>query len=172
MTMREIKWKDGMLPRGRHARLILTTTGEGGLIRFRGKSIPGICASRITSADQNGKWSSTTYTLRLAEGVIGVRMEQNFETDQYLSGVGSWAEAYETFRQQFRFATEDPQERKELEASPGPGTEAFKEFMRLEFPKTSMRIDRIETESEGLAQPGAALRQAFAEALARQSSSD
>ena len=62
-----LEWSDEDGSRGRRAHLILRRGEE--LIRFAGKSIPGVVAVCGSDYTKGGKWSHTTYRLRLAAGV-------------------------------------------------------------------------------------------------------
>ena len=159
----EIEWTDGLLPRSRMPYLLLATLAEGGIVRFKGKSIPGVAASRVLSSTRNGRWSSTTYALRIAEGVGSVVLTPDFETDQIFSGAGSWEDAYALFVTALRKNTECTE-------AAGPGIKPFTETVRAEFPHTARRLDRIEAETAGLAKTPVALAAAFARAAGTQRS--
>ena len=48
---------------------MLLVLADGGLVRFVGNNILGVCAITSESYRKNGKWSGSTYSLALATGV-------------------------------------------------------------------------------------------------------
>jgi hypothetical protein len=67
-----ISYNNGLCHGGRTPKLWVVHRGEVHL--FGGESIHGVVAITSSTYQKNGKWSNTTYQLRLAEGAVGCRM--------------------------------------------------------------------------------------------------
>ena len=152
-TEREIVWKS---PRNhsknRHGSiLLLTSVGEGGLVVFRGDSIPGI----VRVVDTNRKEAS--YTLRIAAGVAAIQWGSSYETG-LLFDSNSWQKIYDTFLQALRWRTDN-------QDVTGPGMIKFEAFIRKEFPGDAQQLDR--NESLTLAKTPEELVKAFDTAFAK-----
>jgi len=87
-----IKFNDGIGSRGiRHMNLLVASACDKQVIfPFQGKSIPGVAQIESSSYERNGKWSSTTWSVNLAEGIEGFTWSQDWEQGNYL-GV-SWTQ--------------------------------------------------------------------------------
>ena len=149
-TEREIVWKS---PRdhskNRHGSiLLLTSVCEGGLVVFRGCSIPGI----VRVVDANKKMGN--YTLRIAAGVAEIQWGSSYETG-LLFDSNSWQKIYDTFLQALRWRTDN-------QDVMGPGMIKFEAFIRKEFPGDAQQLDR--NESLALAKTPEDLVKAFAAA--------
>lgn len=56
---------------------------EGRLHRFVGQTIPGVVAVVATQYTKQGKWSGTTYTLQLADGVVAIPGHAGWESGTF-----------------------------------------------------------------------------------------
>ena len=73
--MKVFEWRDGLRRGGSHALLFLAR-GREEMIPFRGDHAPGWCAVvGREPGPTGGKWASTTYRLKLAEGVRPLAIE-------------------------------------------------------------------------------------------------
>ena len=87
-----LTWNDRLGNRGRSAFLVLVD-GEGKLHNFVGRPIEGVCKSRVLESARDGKWSNSTFEIRLAAGVrVAWRGMQDFKTFRVGDGEGTWAE--------------------------------------------------------------------------------
>ena len=66
-----ISFNDGLLPGGRNPRLVIVDN-KGNIYKFTGKTVPGVFVVLTETYEKNGKWSNTTYTIKLAQGVRSV----------------------------------------------------------------------------------------------------
>jgi hypothetical protein len=63
----EYEWNNSRYNRGRRPYLLLINSREDRGVVFDGQSIPGCVAVLHTKYRKNGKWSNTTYSLRIAD---------------------------------------------------------------------------------------------------------
>lgn len=98
MSNSEITFVDGRLSRGRLPGLILRRGGR--LRRFCGDTIPGWCAVVHHSHQRNGRWSTTTYRLALANDVEAVRTQQDFDSGEWFAAARTWAEICDALKVQ------------------------------------------------------------------------
>jgi hypothetical protein len=68
-----MKYNDGLCSGGRIPQLWLVDAA-GGVHRFGGKHVDGVCAVLGADYAKNGKWSNTDYTLELAPGCGAVEL--------------------------------------------------------------------------------------------------
>lgn len=80
-------WDDGITSRDCHTRLILFCKNK--MILFTGKSIDGVVVVENTEYHKNGKWSSTTYHLKLAAGWKYNSLRQGFNSGVYIDDATS-----------------------------------------------------------------------------------
>lgn len=93
---REVTFNDGRKSRGHTDRLFV---GRGGDVReFVGESISGIVAVSGRRYEKNGKWSNTTYTLRLATDAWHLVSSQSWEEGERFHGCSSIASVIQQFR--------------------------------------------------------------------------
>ena len=79
----QINWSDGMASRSRHSKLILYARNRAW--DFTGSSIEGVCVIVGTPAyNKNGKWSSTSYTIVLADGIKSSSITQSWDSGRYV----------------------------------------------------------------------------------------
>lgn len=122
-------WTDGRLHGGRDSRCWIVTK-DGVVHSFRGKPIPTVCSVVGSSYVPNGKWSATTYTVRVGTAVpINPTNPMHGGTWSHL---GSWEEG-----------------RKALSEDLGINCTmaSFQEAMRVDWPNTSARWDAAEKEA-------------------------
>lgn len=87
-----VSWNDRSGNRGRTAFLVLASR-EGHLHNFTGRPIEGVCKSRVTESTRDGKWSNSTFELRLLGGArVAWQGMQDFDTLLVGSGEGTWVE--------------------------------------------------------------------------------
>jgi len=91
----ETRWSDGLEPGDRRPRLLVAVPG-GKVARFAGVDVPGVLAITGSSYNKNGKWSSTTFTLRLAPGCAAVESLTALHQSP-LDQFENWAEVAEEF---------------------------------------------------------------------------
>lgn len=84
----EIEYNDGMGSRGRYPHLFIVHLGS--ICEFKGQNIPGVLTVRKSQYKKNGKWSSTTYTLALAEGAVPHAWRDGWEEGTLEEGLGVW----------------------------------------------------------------------------------
>lgn len=118
-TEQDISWNDGITSRSRLPMLILYTKNH--VYEFNGESIPNICTI-IGTPDytKNGKWSSTTYQLKLAKGVKVSSLRQDWNSGRFINN-----------HQSLKGMMEDL----ELDCTPN----AAKVFLQKRFPNTWKR---------------------------------
>lgn len=78
---------DKLLHRSRQPRYIIACRNH--IFEFKGRDIPGVCIIEGKSSTANGKWSSVSYSLRLARGFRGIRLEPGFESGRIVNDVTS-----------------------------------------------------------------------------------
>lgn len=114
-------WTDGRLPGGRQSRLWLITS-KGVIHTFKGKSIPEVCSVQGTNYVPNGKWSATTYTVRVGTSVpVDPTNPLHGGTWSHL---GSWEEALEALSKDIGVQCD---------------MTSFKEAMAKDWPNTTER---------------------------------
>ena len=151
-----MKYSDGMLSRGLHPRLLLIAPDGSTILRFQGQGIPGVVSAQVTDARKNGKWSSTSWELTLAAGVVAVELIPDYETGYLLPG-GSWAEAASWLSEK---------------AGVGVSDEVLRRHLPQISARAAERLDRLEREVAGLATTPTALASAFAAASAHFAAED
>lgn len=82
-----IHYNDGRLQRGRYPKLLIYVRNH--VYEFEGQNIPGICVVENKDYTKAGKWSNTTYQIRLAAGVKSSQISPNFESSKYVDDVTS-----------------------------------------------------------------------------------
>jgi len=91
-----VVWNDKSGNRSRRNFLILADSNRK-LHAFDGRPIPGVCKCRALESVQDGKWSNSTWEIRLEEGCREVwRGLPDFETFR-LTNCKSWAELASTW---------------------------------------------------------------------------
>lgn len=83
-TEQDISWNDGITSRSRRPMLLLYTKNM--VYEFTGQSIPNICTI-IGTPDytKNGKWSNSTYQLKLAKGVKFSSLRQDWDSGRFIN---------------------------------------------------------------------------------------
>jgi len=88
-------WSDEMLNGSRRPMLVVVADGK--MSRFDGAHIPGELAIVKDTFRKNGKWSGTTYTFRLAEGVKAFEVVKALHAGPWLSSFDGWDAVAEYF---------------------------------------------------------------------------
>jgi len=87
--MKEMTYNNGMSSRSRKPELIIFTPDR---VWMGTNSIPGVAQVVETSYNKNGKWSSSTFQVILADGVDAVSVRQDFNTGKFFTDTCmSWA---------------------------------------------------------------------------------
>jgi len=87
-----LTWNDRQGNRGRTAFLVLSD-GAGKLYNFVGRPIEGVCKSRVLENTRDGKWSNSTFELRLLGGArVAWQGMEDFDTFRVGEGESTWAE--------------------------------------------------------------------------------
>ena len=128
--MREIKFSDKMRNRSRNPHLLLVKK-DGELVKFIGKSIPGVCVITSESYEKNGKWSGSSYSISLADGVVPVEVLCPFE---------GWGQTFTDMKAGFSSLIYEDEDREKL-----------KEMLTEEFIEQSISLFYSETGEAGLA---------------------
>jgi len=131
-TTVELEWSDGLGPRARSPFLIFVRGGSDEVVAFAGSDIPGVVVVRGTDYAKSGKWSHTTYRLRLAVGVRHIAGREGWETGTFAEGIGSAA------------GRETPDTWGEMAARLGVSVPAAMEFLRAWKPKAAEKLDEVE----------------------------
>jgi hypothetical protein len=82
-----ISYNDGMGHRSRYPMLLLYVKNH--IFEFTGSNIPGVCVVESKDYSKNGKWSNTTYSIRLAAGVKSSALMQDWNSGRYVNDVTS-----------------------------------------------------------------------------------
>lgn len=85
--MVDMEWSDKIGSRDRRAWLLIVKSDV--VIPFTGVSIPGSVAVVGTSYVKNGKWSHTTFRLKLADGVRVIPGRDGWGTGRFVEGLGA-----------------------------------------------------------------------------------
>ena len=96
----QISFNDRRGNRGRqHINLLAARLPDGRqvIFEFTGKGIPGVVTLVKEDYEKNGKWSHSTWTVELADGVQGWTHGQNWETGEWLTAK-RWQEALAEFK--------------------------------------------------------------------------
>jgi hypothetical protein len=113
-------YNDGLLAGGRRPRLYLAKGLEAR--KFTGESLPGYCAVVTAEYRQSGKWSNTTYQLRLAPGVRPLHFVSPLH--------GTWGDKMESWGGVAQIL--------------GLPIELSQAIVLKEFPSTAERLDKVE----------------------------
>lgn len=117
----------------RHMNLLVASCdGQQVIFEFAGKSVPGVLTVIKDEYEKNGKWSHTTWTVELAEGVQSFVWSQDWEQGTYLT-TGTWPAAIEQVRSK---AT-----------SVDLTDAAIERFIRARLPKFAATFDRAAAEA-------------------------
>jgi hypothetical protein len=116
-------WCDKQGSRDRQAVAALVTS-DGEVIKFKGESLPKVCAVAVISRSKNGKWSNSTYEITHSEATTVVAWMEDFETGQTFPQA-SWATGYLWFKVQ----------------APAASIANFDSYVRANYPKTAVRWD-------------------------------
>lgn len=81
----ELHWNNGLGSRDRRAWLLFIK--DGTVLPFKGENIPGVCVVLGVECTRNGKWSSTTFRLEVAEDVRPLSGREGWETGTFLEGL-------------------------------------------------------------------------------------
>lgn len=118
-------WCDKQGSRDRQAVAALVTS-DGEVIKFKGESIPKVCAVAVISRSKNGKWSNSTYEITHSEATTVVAWMEDFETGQTFPQA-SWAAGYLWLKTQ----------------APAASMSGFQRCVREKYPKTAARWDLV-----------------------------
>jgi hypothetical protein len=102
----KIKYNDGRMNCGRYPHLALIDR-NGNLFPFRGESIVGVAVILTNLYDKNGKWSSNTYTIELADGVVSLEHYAPMHQSAFHS-CGTWDDVYAEISQKLGGKRFDP----------------------------------------------------------------
>jgi len=116
-------WCDKQGSRDRQSVAALVTS-DGEVIKFKGESIPKVCAVAVISRSKNGKWSNSTYEINHHETTVVVAWMEDFETGQTFPQA-SWAAGYLWLKTQ----------------APTASMAGFGSYVRANYPKTAVRWD-------------------------------
>jgi hypothetical protein len=97
-----IQYCDRLGHRSRHSRLILFDQKNSIMFEFKGSNIDGIATVLNEEYEKNGKWSNSTYTLRLRDGVQSYHITQSWEEGEYLPE-NTWEDAFTQFKARSEF---------------------------------------------------------------------
>ena len=122
--MKEITYNDKMASRGLNSMLVLFSQTDSVLTEFLGENIKGLAVIVKKDYNKNGKWSSTTFTIRIPDNVVAFRWTQDWDMGRYLVGEG-WQETYD----HFIIASEFPCD-----------FATFERFVYFRFPKMAKRF--------------------------------
>lgn len=87
-----VEWNDKQGNRDRRAYCVLAD-GEGRLHNFTGSPIEGVCKSRELESTRDGKWSNSTYQIRLLAGSrVAWSGHEDFNTRRITGPAQTWAE--------------------------------------------------------------------------------
>lgn len=81
----EMEWNNRQKSRDRKAFCLLLKGGD--IYNFDGRSIPGIVHAREIEHKKDGKWSYTTFAMRLAQGVRAITGHSGWETGTLAEGI-------------------------------------------------------------------------------------
>ena len=123
---------------------------EDGILKFHGKSIPGIVSASVKDKNEDAMTDAYKYDLRLAEGVTFVRLVPSFKTSKLLEGT-TWGEAYDYFCCTSGVVVDRA---------------AFENGWRIVDPPSASEYDRVDDELENLSNGRRAMKELFARALA------
>ena len=94
--MKEISFNDGIGNRGLNSMLVLFSQTDSVLTEFVGENIKGLAVILKKAYNKNGKWSSTTFTIRIPDNVVAFRWTQDWDAGTFLVGE-DWQGAYDHF---------------------------------------------------------------------------
>ena len=100
--MKEISFNDGIASRGINSMLLLFDQTEAVLTEFVGSNIKGLAVVLSKNYNKNGKWSNTTYTIRIPDNVVAYKWSQDWENGTYLVSE-DWDGAYNEFIEKTEF---------------------------------------------------------------------
>lgn len=128
--MADIRWLDQIGSRGRAPWLLLVRGDE--VIPFSGVGIPGVVAVRGTDYTKSGKWSHTTYRLRLADGIRHIAGRSGWETGRFVEGLGA------------AVGCKTPDTWAETADALGVSVPSAMEFLRSWRPLAANKLDEVE----------------------------
>jgi len=128
--MENITWSDGIGSRGRNPFLLFVRGDE--VIVFRGQDIPGVVVVKGTDYTKNGKWSHTTYRLRLADGIRHIAGRDGWETGRFVEGLGS------------AVGCDTPDTWADTAKALGVSVPSAMEFLRSWLSKAATKLDEVE----------------------------
>lgn len=115
-------------PGSRDRIAFLVFVKDGIVIPFEGQSIPKVCAILSERFRKDGKWSNTSYSLALADGVVAINGHSGWATGLMSDGVAT--------------ATKLPANSwAELAVALGATRESTEEWLRKRAPRTSGVLD-------------------------------
>lgn len=134
--MNKITWSDRIGSRSRAAWLLLIKGDE--VIVFRGETIPGVVAVRGTQYTKEGKWSHTTYSLELANGIRHIAGRDGWETGRFVEGLGVQNDIWP-----------------EVASKLGVSVPSAMEFLKSWRPKAAAKLDEVEQQLVALEEASA-----------------
>ena len=122
----------------RHMNLIVADIGDDQVIfEFTGKGIPGAVTVIKEDYEKNGKWSYSTWTVELADGMDAFTWPQDWEMGTYLT-----AKTWEAALEQVRYRAS----RHSLTGAITLTDAAVERFIRARIGKTAAKLDAAEAE--------------------------
>ena len=152
----QIKCDDQLGSRGLKKVNVLIVPGQG-LLKFTGESISPVAKVLLAEPSKNGKWSCTTWTIELAEGVRQEVIKQDWESSEWLLG------------ETLGIALEDLKKRLKITPEDGITDPQILQFLQAHFPKSLKKLqDKDSSWGEGKDQVAELLaaQKALAEAKA------
>jgi hypothetical protein len=131
-TLHCVKWNNGMKSRSRMAHAAIVVA-DGTVHRFRGNSIPGVCAASTLSHEKNGKWSNSTFEVLMAPESAFVDWVDDWDTGREFPQK-NWDEIHKFFSQ----------------VAPWIKMEQVVEFVKSNFPVTANRMAELDSAIAGL----------------------
>ncbi len=133
------EWNNGPGNRGRKAWLLVVTADA--VTAFAGENIPGKVAVLNATYEKAGKWSNSTFRLRVAEGVRLIAGHDGWETGYFAEGLAA------------AVGVKTPTNWVEMAQALGVSVDAAKAFLQAWRPKAAAKLDVTEAAVNGLGKP-------------------
>lgn len=137
--MTETKWNNMQGNRDRKAWLLVVTSDA--VTAFVGAHIPGKVAVLGEDREKAGKWSNSTFRLKVADNVRLIAGHDGWETGTFAEGLAS------------EVGVKPPTNWAEMAAALGVPVDAAKAFLRAWRPKAAAKLDAAEAAVAGLGKP-------------------
>lgn len=146
--MKEIIWSNQIGNRSRAAFLLLVAQGR--IIPFTGESIRGVVVVVAATYTKSGKWSHTTYQLRLGTGVQAIAGREGWCNGTVLEGLSSATDLASEDGNRMPFDNDTITSVSQLAAGFGVSEDAVVEAMSAWRPADLERVREIEIETSYL----------------------